>query len=240
MPMILLVTCGPCPRAGSAGAARSPAWPCTSIAGLNVPMLPNAATARSPRHRERREHLLVDAVGVLGGERELVDAGTDADGVEQRVLRRPVTSRCGSDSVPTASGLIGIAHSSCLGLRVLSCRPSSPSMPALRRALASRSATTGRARSDRRPASRAGPRCQPSAMASTLPDASNTRPVTPADSVDASHVTIGAIQRGERISRSSSVSGAGPRPSVMRVSAHRGDGVDGDAVAGQLERGDVR
>ena len=30
---------------------------------------------------------------------------------------------------------------------------------------------------------------------------------------------MGAIQRGERASRSSSVSGAGPRPSVMRVSA---------------------
>ncbi|CAB4609544.1 unannotated protein [freshwater metagenome] len=30
---------------------------------------------------------------------------------------------------------------------------------------------------------------------------------------------MGAIQRGERISRSSSVSGALPRPSVIRVSA---------------------
>ena len=36
---------------------------------------------------------------------------------------------------------------------------------------------------------------------------------------DGSQVTIGAIQRGERASRSSSVSGAGPRFSVMRVSA---------------------
>jgi hypothetical protein len=56
-------------------------------------------------------------------------------------------------------------------------------------------------------------------MARPWPDASKTRPVTPFDSAEASHVTIGAIQRGERISRSSSVSGAGPRPSVMRVRA---------------------
>ena len=41
----------------------------------------------------------------------------------------------------------------------------------------------------------------------------------PADSADASHVTIGAIHFGERCSRSASVSGAGPRFSVIRVSA---------------------
>ena len=52
-------------------------------------------------------------------------------------------------------------------------------------------------------------------------------------------MTIGAIQRGERASRSSSVSGAGPRPSVMRVSATGADGVDRHAVAAELERGDV-
>ena len=56
-------------------------------------------------------------------------------------------------------------------------------------------------------------------MANTSPLASKTRPLTSFDSADASHVTIGAIQRGERISRCSSVSGAGPRPSVMRVRA---------------------
>ena len=52
-----------------------------------------------------------------------------------------------------------------------------------------------------------------------FPLTSNTRPVMSFDSADANQVAIGAIQRGERISRSSSVSGAGPRPSVMRVSA---------------------
>ena len=66
-----------------------------------------------------------------------------------------------------------------------------------------------------------------------------TRPVMPADSSEHSHVTIGAIQRGDTASRSSSVSGAGPRPSVIRVSATGRDGVDGHAVAGHLQGDDV-
>src|SRR6476646_3475645 len=61
-----------------------------------------------------------------------------------------------------------------------------------------------------------GPRCQLSATARTPPDASNTRPVTPADWVDASQVTIGATQRSRR------------------------DRVGGHAVAAQLEGGDDR
>src|SRR5829696_7758867 len=92
-------------------------------------------------------------------------------------------------------------------------------MPEFARAAASSSATTGPSAAGSSTGGPDGPRTQPSATASVWPDASNTRPVTPADSSDASHVTIGAIQRGERISRSSSVSGAGPRPSVMRVNA---------------------
>ncbi len=92
-------------------------------------------------------------------------------------------------------------------------------MPAFLRALASRSATIGPSLAGSSSGPTRGPRCHPSAMASIRPEASNTRPVTPLDSGLASHVTIGAIQRGERISRSSSVSGAAPSPSVIRVSA---------------------
>ena len=47
------------------------------------------APAPTDHDGERREHELVDAVRVLGGECQLVAAGTDADGVEQRVLRGP-------------------------------------------------------------------------------------------------------------------------------------------------------
>ena len=64
-----------------------------------------------------------------------------------------------------------------------------------------------------------GPRCQLSATARMLPDASKTRPVTSRDSRLASQVTIGAIQRGLRRSRSSSLMGAEERPSVSRVRA---------------------
>ena len=61
-----------------------------------------------------------------------------------------------------------------------------------------------------------GPRRQPSAIAITEPVDSITRPVTPFDSVDASHVTTGAIQRGSIIFWTSS---GIPRSSVIRVSA---------------------
>ena len=64
-----------------------------------------------------------------------------------------------------------------------------------------------------------GPRCQPSATASSRPDTWKMRPVTPAESVLASHVTMGAIQRGEKASLASSSSCPMPRPSVMRVRA---------------------
>jgi len=47
------------------------------------------AFAPPDHHREGREHQLLDAIGVLGRERQLVRAGTDADRVEQAVLARP-------------------------------------------------------------------------------------------------------------------------------------------------------
>ena len=72
-------------------------------------------------------------------------------------------------------------------------------MPAFGRALASRSATIGPSWAGSSIGSTRGPRCHPSAMASIRPEASNTRPVTPLDSGLASQVTIGAIQRGERM-----------------------------------------
>ena len=92
-------------------------------------------------------------------------------------------------------------------------------MPALGRASASSLATTSPSWVGSSTGSVDGPRTQPSAMARTWPDASNTRPVTPADSSDASHVTIGAIQRGRLASRSLVGLRPGPRPSVIRVSA---------------------
>ena len=48
---------------------------------------------------------------------------------------------------------------------------------------------------------------------------SNTRPVTSFDSVEASQVTIGAIQRGDSFSLVSSSACPMPRFSVMRVRA---------------------
>jgi hypothetical protein len=49
----------------------------------------SVAPAPADDDRERGEDLLVDAVGVLGREGQLVRAGADADGIEQRVLRDP-------------------------------------------------------------------------------------------------------------------------------------------------------
>ena len=77
-----------------------------------------------------------------------------------------------------------------------------------------------------------GPRTQPSAIASTFPLTSNTRPVMSADSADANHVAIGAIHRGDRISRCSSVSGAGPSPSVSGIYGNPGQTNYGAAKAG--------
>jgi len=92
-------------------------------------------------------------------------------------------------------------------------------MPEFFRADASSCSTTGPSAVGSATGSCDGPRTHPSAMASVRPLASNTRPVTPLDSAEASHVTIGAIQRGDWISRSSSVGGVGCRFSVIRVSA---------------------
>ena len=92
-------------------------------------------------------------------------------------------------------------------------------MPAFNRAFDIISSTTGPSFVGSSTGLCVGPRCQPSAIANTSPLASNTRPVMPADSVDANQVTIGAIYFGERCSRSASVSGAGPRFSVIRVNA---------------------
>src|SRR6187402_1072348 len=87
--------------------------------------------------------------------------------------------------------------------------PVSPLMPELARAFESRSATIGPISVGSSTGVVDGPRTQPSATARTCPDASNTRPVTSADSGEQSQVTIGAIQWGARASRASSVSGAG-------------------------------
>ena len=92
-------------------------------------------------------------------------------------------------------------------------------MPALRRAFVINSSTIGPSIAASSTGACVGPRCQPSAIANTRPLASNTRPVIAFYSSDASQVTIGAIQRGEPNSRSSSVGGVGERFSVMRVSA---------------------
>ena len=75
-------------------------------------------------------------------------------------------------------------------------------------------------------------------MARNCPDASNTCPVTPADCSDASHVTIGAIQRGDL--RLALLVGLGRRPEALGHPGerHRCDGVDRDPVAGDLHRGD--
>ncbi len=97
--------------------------------------------------------------------------------------------------------------------------PSRPSMPAFKRALAIISSTIGPSLVGSSTGLLVGPRCQPSAIANTSPLASNTRPVIPADSLEANHVTIGAIHFGDRCSRSASVSGAGHKFSVIRVNA---------------------
>ena len=71
---------------------RVTAWvPWTTIAGLNVPAFFNAEPIAAPADHdgERRQHPLLDAVGVLGGEGELVGAGADPDGVQQGVLAVP-------------------------------------------------------------------------------------------------------------------------------------------------------
>ena len=51
--------------------------------------LARRGAARAGHDGERRIHDLIDPRAVLGGERELVLAGTDADCVQQRVLRVP-------------------------------------------------------------------------------------------------------------------------------------------------------
>ena len=62
-----------------------------------------------------------------------------------------------------------------------------------------------------------GPRCQPSATASTIPDASITCPVTSAESAEASQVTTGETQVGAKFAFTSSERPA--RSPVRRVSA---------------------
>jgi hypothetical protein len=69
-------------------------------------------------------------------------------------------------------------------------------MPAFLRAARTSSSTTGPSFVGSSVGSTAGPRCQPPATARVSPEASKTRPVTWLDSVLASQVTIGAIQRG--------------------------------------------
>ena len=66
-------------------------WPCTSIAGLNEPILPKTDpdAAEPDDDGERGQDLLGSARGVLGRERQLVGSRADADGVEQGILAGP-------------------------------------------------------------------------------------------------------------------------------------------------------
>ena len=233
------------PSTGIGRCSVTACWPWTSIAGLNVPILEKTPSRRDPpASRSTTGNVgntcCGDAVGVLGGERQLVGAGADADRVEQGVLAGPADLDR-SLSVPTASGFRGISS-------LLLCGAADPAArypggrPSRRWGGRRRAARRRRHRaaSGRRPDRSLGPRCQPSAMARNWPDASNTRPVTPADSSDASHVTIGAIQCG----RAGLALLVGLRRRAEAL-GHAGegdgsDGVDGDAVARHLEGGDDR
>ena len=82
-----------------------------------------------------------------------------------------------------------------------------------------------------------GPRCHPSAIASTSPEASITWPVTSDESAEASQVATGATQVGAKPCRTSSERLL--RSPVSRVSAPGAMAVGGDAVAAELDRSDL-
>ncbi len=127
-------------------------------------------------------------------------------------------------------------------LRTCGCgqEPSSPSMPAFLRALATQLGD------DRPELGRVVDRVDARAAVPALGDGQHVARRLEHAAGDALRLGRGEPGDDRRDparrarSRSSSVSGAPPRPSVMRVSATGADGVDRDAVAGQLERGDVR
>ena len=146
-------------------------WPCTSSAGLNDPIVPSAGAPTPADHdREGRQDPLVDTVGVLGGEGELVGARPTPTAYSKASLLVQLTST-GSPFEPTASGFNGISLPS-LELGAVGDwggPPGSPSMPEFRARVGEHGldehAHCGRVvdRFD------TGPRTQPSAIASMLP-----------------------------------------------------------------------
>ena len=80
----------PLPSTGIGRCNVNACCPCTSSAGLNVPILPIGEPLPQPMTTGKVGNTCCcDAVGVLGRERQLLVAGPDADGVQQGVLARP-------------------------------------------------------------------------------------------------------------------------------------------------------
>ena len=197
-----------------AGTARSPCSPCTSIAGLKEPMLADARAPPTPS--------TTAIVGSTCWAMSIVFSVVNASSSVTRRRRR----RGRRGGRPSSPGVLGRVALASRRHRVDGHRRSSvlvlslPDMSALGRARPSAARPSGPIsgrivdRLDRRARVPALGDGQRAARTRRRRDRS-----PPADSALASHVTIGAIQRGDICSLVSSSSWPMPRFSVMRVSA---------------------